>query len=100
MDQLPFRAKPKVVDLTSSRKLADKVCSLAPEVDLLLPPATSPNASAAGFRFGVVQSIIAPASAYEPLLTLKLAAPAATGSPGRVSRMRVRVRLLDPCGVA
>ena len=25
MDQLPFRAKPKVVDLTSTRKLADKV---------------------------------------------------------------------------
>ena len=25
MDKLPFRAKPKIVDLTSDRKLADKV---------------------------------------------------------------------------
>ena len=30
MDQLPFRAKPKVVDLTSTRKLADKVGGQCP----------------------------------------------------------------------
>ncbi len=29
MDKLPFRAKPKIVDLTSNRKLADKVWALS-----------------------------------------------------------------------
>ena len=29
MDKLPFRAKPKIVDLTSERKLADRVRSTA-----------------------------------------------------------------------
>lgn len=28
MDKIPFGPKPKIVDLTSDRKLADKVCAL------------------------------------------------------------------------
>lgn len=43
MDKLPFRAKPKIVDLTSDRRLADKVgnerqlfCYLEPDHVLIV----------------------------------------------------------------